>query len=464
MALAKERAEKDQQTREELEKVKMGLQNEKRRVEEDLAAERALNLDKDAQLERSKKRESELEEDVLALQADLDTLDSQLDRALQLQKQSEEQHETLKQAFDQAAEHLVRLEREQQEWQGREAELNEELAKTQALVSGLERDRAELEKISEDVTDIVRQREDDLARLKDRSEGAVKELEGRLATESQSRSVYNPRLSCLASADRSFRDLHKNKADGLEEDLRRAREQLSELARTATDYSKIIKEKEVEVDRVRGELDNTKRERARLQKHVTELEADLETLSLEIDESKQTRDRDLTAQSRLQIELDQLRALLEAKTSEETKRSEVERRKEAELVSLRSEVSKLQRDIADARTSASEAQNRLKVDLDTTGREYKSLQQTYTSLLERERGASSKLKEVMTNLSAAEKIKRSLESDLQSARSRQNDTDSQLAEVQRAKEVSNFDLNAYPLVENSSGPGAPSRNFSGETR
>ena len=192
MALAKERAEKDQQVREELEKVKMGLQNEKRKVDEDLAAERALNLDKDAQLERSKKRESELEEDVLALQADLDTLDSQLDRALQLQKQSEEQHEALKQAFDQAAEHLVRLEREQQEWQGQGTELNEELAKAQALISSLERDRVELEKLSEDLTDLVRQREDDLARLKDRSEGAMKELEGKLTSESQSRSAHNP--------------------------------------------------------------------------------------------------------------------------------------------------------------------------------------------------------------------------------------------------------------------------------
>jgi myosin protein heavy chain len=192
LVLAKERAEKDQQVREELEKVKMGLLNDKRKVEEDLAAERALNLDKDAQLERSKRRESELEEDVLALQADLDTLDSQLDRALQLQKQSEEQHETLKQAFDQAAEHLVRLEREQKEWQSRGGELNEELAKAQTLVSSLERDRIELEKLSEDLTDLVRQREDDLARLKDRSEGAVKELEGKLASESQSRSAYNP--------------------------------------------------------------------------------------------------------------------------------------------------------------------------------------------------------------------------------------------------------------------------------
>jgi myosin protein heavy chain len=250
--------------------------------------------------------------------------------------------------------------------------------------------------------------------------------------------------------------------DGLEEDLRRAREQLAELGRTAADYSKIIKEKEGEVDRARGEHEAAKRERARLHKHVTELEADLETLSLELDESKQTRERDVVAQSKLQKELDQLRALLEAKASEETKRSEVERRKEAELVSLRSEVSKLQRDIADARTTALEAQNRLKVDLDTINREHKSLQHTYNSLLERERGASSKLKEVTESLSTAEKIKRSLESDLQSLRSRQNDTDSHLAEVQRAKEVGDSKSNVDPLTENPQGSRTSNFNLPGE--
>lgn len=214
---------------------------------------------------------------------------------------------------------------------------------------------------------------------------------------------------------------------------------------------------------MRSELETTKRERARLQKHVTELEADLETLSLEIDESKQTRERDLTVQSKLQKELDQLRTLLEAKTSEETKRSEVEKRKEAELVSLRSEVSKLQRDTVDARTSAMETQNKLKVDLDTINREYKSLQHTYNSLLERERAASLKVKEVTANLSAAEKLKRSLESDLQSVRSRQNDIDSQLAEVQRAKEVDSFTLRPDPMTKHLPGSGTPSHNLPGET-
>lgn len=167
----------------------MGLESEKRKIEEDLAAERALGLDKATLLDRSKKRESDLEEDVLALQVDLDTLDSQLDRALQLQKQSEEQHETLKQAFDQAAEHLVRLESEQQEWAAREAELAEELAMAQDRISALQHDRDELEKVGEELTTLVQEREEDVARVKDRSELALKELEGKLTAELQTRQV-----------------------------------------------------------------------------------------------------------------------------------------------------------------------------------------------------------------------------------------------------------------------------------
>ena len=63
----------------------MMLEMEKRRIEDQLEGERALGLDKDTLLERTKRRESELE--VASLQADLETLDSQLDHT---QKESED--------------------------------------------------------------------------------------------------------------------------------------------------------------------------------------------------------------------------------------------------------------------------------------------------------------------------------------------------------------------------------------
>jgi myosin heavy chain 9/10/11/14 len=200
------------------------------------------------------------------------------------------------------------------------------------------------------------------------------------------------------------------------------------------------------MERIKGELESSKRDRTRLQKHVTELEADIETLSLELDAMRNDRGRDKEVQSKVQNELDQLRALLEAKTSEETQRSEVERRKEEELTTLRAQVNMIQNEMAGARKAALEAQNKLKVDLDTSVQEHKSLQTSYESLLERERSASANLKNVQAALAETEKTKRSLDSELQSLRSRQFDTDTQLAEAARTKEVLIFASFHYFII------------------
>jgi len=187
LALIKERAERDSKEREALENLKMSLESEKRKVEEALEAERTLALDKDALLERSKRRESELEEEVAALQSDLDLLDSQLDRAMKLQKESEEKYESLKQAFDQAAEHLVRMEAEQKEWTDRETELLEELTSAREECDTLSHNQEELRKIGEELKNIAVQQEEDLSRTRERLDLNVKEFESKLEVEQRAK-------------------------------------------------------------------------------------------------------------------------------------------------------------------------------------------------------------------------------------------------------------------------------------
>jgi myosin protein heavy chain len=187
LTLIKERAERDKKEREALENLKMSLESEKRKVEEALEAERDLALDKDALLERSKKRESDLEEEVAAMQGDLDLLDSQLDRAMKLQKESEEKYESLKVAFDQAAEHLVRLETEQREWSERETELLEELNRTREDCNALLQDQEELRKVGEELRNIAVHQEEDLGRTRERLDSSVRELEGKLEAEQRAK-------------------------------------------------------------------------------------------------------------------------------------------------------------------------------------------------------------------------------------------------------------------------------------
>jgi myosin protein heavy chain len=167
----------------------MRLEAEKRKVEDALEAERNLALDKDALLERSKKRELELEEDVAALQGDLDTLDSQLDRALNMQKESEDKHEALRQAFGEAAEHLVRLEGEQQQWASREKELLKRLASTDRDQDELHRERDNLQKEATELRRQLAQRDEDLSRIRERMDVAVSELDVKLSSEVQAQCV-----------------------------------------------------------------------------------------------------------------------------------------------------------------------------------------------------------------------------------------------------------------------------------
>jgi myosin protein heavy chain len=183
LQLIKERAERDQREKENLENMKMTLEAEKQRIVKELDAERALTLDKDSLLQRSKQREIELEEEIVALHTDLDVLDSQLDRALLRQKETDEKHDNLRQAFDQAAEHLVRLEGQQNEWKRKEAEHAGLLSLMETNMGQLRDERDELQKLNENFTTLVSQRDEDFARLKERSEVSTNELQSKLAGE-----------------------------------------------------------------------------------------------------------------------------------------------------------------------------------------------------------------------------------------------------------------------------------------
>jgi myosin heavy chain 9/10/11/14 len=194
LALARERAERDKQERDALESLKMRLEAEKQKVEDKLTAERALALDKDSLLSRSKQRESELEtyiaeleKEIADMKDDIDIMDSQLEQALKLRKENEEKHEHLKEAFGQAAEHLVRLESEQSEWNAREAELTEQYNEVQTEADALRASHFEQQKSIEELKNLIIQKEEDLQRAKDRMETAVAELDRKLVTESTNR-------------------------------------------------------------------------------------------------------------------------------------------------------------------------------------------------------------------------------------------------------------------------------------
>ena len=233
----------------------------------------------------------------------------------------------------------------------------------------------------------------------------------------------------------SLRELLNAKVDQLEKASQQAKDQLSELTRTANDYSAMLQKKEDDIVRLASEVAASKRERTQLQKDIIETRALTEKQKSELDAYRMDADRTLTAKARLREELDELRALMETKTTEETRRREVEKSKDEELADLRRQVTDLQGQLNSIRQTALDNESKLKLEVERVTRQYTQLESSHTSLLERERAANERSTKAEAAAVAMEKSKRTSESELQVLRAKQIDSDSQLAEAMKAKEV-----------------------------
>ncbi|KAE9393607.1 hypothetical protein BT96DRAFT_215775 [Gymnopus androsaceus JB14] len=284
------------------------------------------------------------------------------------------------------------------------------------------------QKVSEDLKRLAMQREEDLSRARDRTDVAVKELQGKLDVELRNK------------------DILKGRSDALEQELRQAKEQVVEMDHTVTDYSQLIQKKDDRVAELLQDLEQLAVEHQQASKEILELQSDIDTLAAELEAEKADRAQGDASRARSQAELDELRALLEAKSSEETRRNEVEKSKELELANLRSQVAKMHQDLMDTRHSALETQGKLKVDLEQSARELAALQASHETLVQQARAAQSHVAETQAAISELEKGKRSMESELQSLRSRAFDSETTLAEAQKAKELSAAQ-NKYHSIE-----------------
>ncbi|KAF8320349.1 nonmuscle myosin heavy chain b [Clavulina sp. PMI_390] len=417
LALAKERAERDEREKLALETLKMELESEKQRVEAELAGERELTLDKDRMLERSRQREEELLQETTTLQSDLETLESQLDRAMATQASGEKKYTALKAAFDEAADHLTRLERAEKAWIEKEDGLMGEKTRQEAEFEAARVRYEQLEKELNDAKRALAEKEEDLARLKSRAETALSEMEAKLAAEVKARAAVNVKADDLERANRVIRD------------------QLAELTQTTADYDKMVQKKEDDLGKAMNLLGTARSERDTTLKQFAELQARVETLTADLQVSDGARKQGVEARARLEEELDELRSLLEAKASEDTKRSEVERSKEVELADLRARITKIQQSAVDAKREDAAALSKLKIELESLQRDHSTATEALADLKARAEASEKSLAEATASLHAADKAKKAAEGELHEFRSKHIDIEGQLSEALKAKEA-----------------------------
>jgi len=424
LALVTERAERDQRERETLEALKFSLEGEKKRIEATLESERALLIDKDQQLARSKERESTLEEEVAALQAEVDQLDNQLERAMANQRATEESRTELKVAFDAAAEHLVRLEGEQQAWKASEAQLmvslgkhNEDIERLQSQCKTLQSEKAELNRA-------IQAKDEDIERLHKRMKESVSEVEMRLQSEIKNREMEQKRLTKL------------------EDDTRQSNHQMSELVRASSENESRLRAKEAEVAAALAKVQSVTIEKDSLAKEVSRSSVHIETLQGDLQSAKAEQSRSSQLRTQLQNELDETRRLMQAKSSEDSKQKELQRMKEAEVSSLRQDLKSLQEQMTQSQHTSSEQINLLRAEVEAAKKQHAEAIKSQNDIKTAREQAEKRLSELQAECNSAERARRDLEGDLQTAKQQIKIHEASLVESRQAKSTAEEQLTA----------------------
>lgn len=321
LLLAQERAQSDLREKQKLEELKLSLESERRRIEEALDSERALNLDKDALLARSKERELELEEELHSLQGDLDTLDSQLERALSAQQAGQDRFNELQEAFQQASQHVIDLEAALNEQKAAEGSISKQLEIKDGELAALLASKSALSSKVDDLKRALSEKDEDHARAHKRLQDAHAELQGR--------------LSLLTKE----RDERVAKASALESERRQAESQVAELNRKIADYRTSQQRKEDENRSLQAQIaslqdtkDKLATEAAESRLHAKTLEKEMRLATGELQSLSSSRDR-------LQEELDKSRKLLDARSTEDVKQKQMVALRDGEIAALRDQVS-----------------------------------------------------------------------------------------------------------------------------
>jgi myosin protein heavy chain len=187
LALAKERAERDEAEKLKLSQLQEKLQAERQQVEASLAMERQTAIEKDELLKRSKATESELQEEVLALQGDIDVLEEQVEASEAAKLAAEARCQGLREEFEAKLRQNEDLTREDSINQRKLSEATEKLLTANQKMNMLDRERHEVREKLEDALKQLARAKDDVARVKERLHAAEQSTEGKIKAEKEKR-------------------------------------------------------------------------------------------------------------------------------------------------------------------------------------------------------------------------------------------------------------------------------------
>ncbi|GJJ73231.1 hypothetical protein EMPS_05589 [Entomortierella parvispora] len=408
-----EKQEQEAAARARLEEASRAHEAEKARLEELLETERNLSIDNEQILIRTQARASQLEDRVREIESELAQTEAQLEEltiakaevsllSKQLEERVAEQTETLERLEKEKSTKEIELKHVQTAWNN-----------DTAMVQKLEGEKHALEARLEELHKEVDEKDLELERVRLRLKNTVEELESKIEA------VESERLA------------FKNKHMAAETELKQAKEQAIDLARTCTNQEKQIQDKSARLSALESELEREKNSGEKLRRDLLvklqQNEDELESERHELAKLEKIR-------SRLEEQLDETKRSLEAKGDEETKHSELQKMRETELLGLREEIQTLQLELEESRKRLTNQSEAHREEIEELSQEHDTVTMTKNSLEKQLAEMQSHVERHVQVVDNWQKTLKQTTNELQVSRNRETELESALDQERLTKE------------------------------
>ncbi|KAA1113840.1 hypothetical protein PGTUg99_026504 [Puccinia graminis f. sp. tritici] len=410
----KEKNEKERLEREKLEAMKNAVELEKQRVENELEQERLVSLNKEEQLIRSKEMEMALVEELEATRKELEALEDQFENEVKLQHSTQGAVKEIDTRKEDLSKQIAELEAHQLRWVDDENRLKATITDQQHLIEKLQKEKAELHQVHEDLKRQQAESEEDLDRSEKRLKMVIAELEGKLEFENDSTNKL------------------KGKIEQLEKDYMNSKIQLGEMKKTIMDYESKLKHKEAEAVGLENQKSMVLKEKETNLKRTKELEIQVESLDQQLADSRGEIQKHILHQQAISKELDETRALLETKCSEEHMMSQVSKAREEELFKFREQQNQMLSEMSEIKRQGNQAVADIKSERDEVRRQFESATQAHQEATE-------------LVILPADRTKQAVEIELQEIRSKHLEATNYLDKTMKEKEGLEKQLSASVL-------------------
>ncbi|UYV66622.1 unc-54 [Cordylochernes scorpioides] len=313
--------EKEEKLRRDLETQNVKLLQEKNDLFLQLESERSCSGDLDERLNRIMTQKADMESQLHVRTAyRLSHEEDAHGQLSQNKRKLESEVSTLKKDIEDLELTLQKAEQDKQTKDHQIRNLNDEIAHQDELINKLNKEKKNLQEVSQKTAEDLQCSEDKvnhLSKVKAKLEQTLDELEDSLEREKKMRG-----------------DVEKSRRK-LEGDLKLSQEAVVDLEKHKKELEQALQRREKEMGGVSGKLEDEQALVSKLQKQIKELQARIEELEEELEAERQARAKAEKQRADLAREIEELSERLEEAGGATSAQVELNRRREAELAKLR---------------------------------------------------------------------------------------------------------------------------------